>query len=359
MKKALILSGIYWNDSLQRHQQFATYLSKLGYEVYFIEHIISSKFSLKKALKKFSSKNNGEKIINSIPNKINVVNMRFLNPEGGLFSLINKYKITKLINSIGTEFDITINYLPINTTRWILEKINTKKIIYDCVRNFENWPGYRKDILEEEKILIKKSDAIFTDSYFLTEKFKRTKKKIFQFLPIANDRWNEGCSISKEIINIKNIGYFGSVGSHLDIEIFKTLVKKGYKLHIWGILEENINIDYIYHGYFNDLSKLSADIMKNVDAIILPYPKTMDGVIPAKILQCLKTFLPIFIGTFYDSKKLNDFLYVYESKNELLEKIRNFNNDEFLIRKNKIKKFIGDKNESNQFILFNDAIREI
>lgn len=359
MKKALILSGIYWNDSLQRHQQFATYLSKLGYEVYFIEHIISSKFSLKKVLKKLYITNNKKFTTNFVPEKINIIDMKFLNPEEGIFKVINIYKINKMLKFIGNEFDIVINYLPINTTRWILEKIHTKKLIYDCVRNFENWPGYRENILEEEKLLIKKSNIIFTDSYFLTEKFKNYKKEIFQFLPIANNAWNKGCSRVKEIKEIKNIGYFGSIGNHLDIEIFKFLIEKGYKLHIWGNLEENMNIDYIYHGNFNNLTKLSEDILKNIDAFILPYPKTIDGVIPAKILQCLRTFLPVFIGEFYDSKKLKEYLYIYRDKNELLKEITNFNNNEFLLKKNKIRKFIEDKNEINQFNIFSETIKKI
>lgn len=34
MKKAMILAGISWSDTYQRHQQFAGYLLKMGYKVF-------------------------------------------------------------------------------------------------------------------------------------------------------------------------------------------------------------------------------------------------------------------------------------------------------------------------------------
>lgn len=52
MKKALFLTGIYWDETFQRHQQFAEYLADNGYTVYFVEHIVSSKFKINTLLER-------------------------------------------------------------------------------------------------------------------------------------------------------------------------------------------------------------------------------------------------------------------------------------------------------------------
>ena len=99
MKKALVLAGINWNDTLQRHHQFAYYFVKCGYDVDFIEHIISTKFSLNKFLqviKKSGQKT--EKHANSINKNIRVITPGLINPGGALFDIYNRYKANKSWN---------------------------------------------------------------------------------------------------------------------------------------------------------------------------------------------------------------------------------------------------------------------
>lgn len=360
MKKALILSGIYWNDSFQRHQQFTLYLLKMGYEVYFIEHIISTKFSIKKFINILLNYKKDKKIINnSKPKNLHVLNMKFINPQNGFFKLINYIKVLKLLKIIEEKkFDLIINYLPINTTRFILEKVFTSKLVYDCVRDFENWDGcIKKNIKIEEKLLFEKSDIIFTDSYYLKEKLKKSNKKIIQFLPVANDYWIRGCQRVKKVTQIRKIGYFGTIGKHIDTEILKKLKKDNYELHFWGIKEKGMKFqDYVYHGYKDNLTELAEEIIENVDAIILPYNKLLKGVIPAKMLQALTTFLPVFMVEFYDSKKLKEYIYIYNNYIDLREQLKNFSEEDFFIKKNKIKDFLRDKNEEKQFKLFEESI---
>lgn len=361
-KKALILSGIYWNEPLQRHQQFATYLSRMGYEVIFVEKITSSKFSVFKFLnimkrmifkKAEYSQNNSD---NTITEGIKPVNYGFVNPENGVFKIFNQKKIEKLLKENGHEYDLVINYLPINTTRMILDKVNYKLLIYDCVRNFSEWGEYRSDIKKEETMLIKRVDKIFTDSYYLTDKMMKYNKPVIQFLPIANNRWREGC-IKKKHNKIENIAYFGSIDKYIDIVALKKLSDKGYKIHIWGVQAINLGFEYIAHGYISDLKILAEQVSTFCDAIILPYQGNMNGVIPAKMLQCMATGMPIFITYFYDSIKLKEFVYLYKDHNDLLYKVENFNMNEFVeVKLPLVEQFAAELNENKQQNLFEREI---
>lgn len=355
MKKAIILAGIYWNDPIQRHQQFAMYLSNAGYEVYFIEHIVSAGFSINRllrAVRRRAVKNaHSIKSGNVVPPNINIINIKTINPHSGAFFIVNKSKINNLILSLGDDFDIVINYLPINTTRYLVSKIRYTKLIYDCVRNFTEWGEYPHGIEREEQWLIEKSDLIFTDSYYLTKKMEqRAYHKVRQFLPIANTSWENGCKEVK-ITKIKNIGYFGSLDEHISLEILNAMSDKGYKIHIWGNVITSPQFNYIYHGYQNDLGLLSAQICETCDAIVLPYRGNMDGVIPAKMLQCLSLAamgIPIFVSEFYDSKQLEEYIYIFRGREELILKIENYNSSQFEEKRIKIVDYMRDKNETNQ-----------
>lgn len=169
-KRALILSGIPWNTTIQRHHNLAFLLDKIGYEVIFVEKIPSSKFTVKKLIQRIIKNHRiNENSPNIDKDSITVINQRFINPLGGLFWIINKYRIKQLIKKTGKEFDVVFNYLPVNTTLYILEEIIGNVIIYDCVRDFENWGGYLSNINKMETKIISISDIILVDSYYLAK----------------------------------------------------------------------------------------------------------------------------------------------------------------------------------------------
>lgn len=359
MKKALMLAGIWWDDPLQRHQQFAQYLAKIGYDVYFIEHIVSSKFTFKKLVRAIRLKNSKQKAENDKFPNISIVSKHFLSPGSFLLDNYNCAVINNIIDEIGDEFDLVINYLPISTTDYFLRKVKTKKLIYDCVRNFSTWEGCPNDVNERENRLIYHADEIFTDSFYLTDMMrKRGNKEPIQFLPIATKEWKSGCQI-KKIDKISNVGYFGSIGEHLNLKVFEEIAKEGFVIHLWGNSNQVLNFQYIDHGYQKDQERLSMEITSDCDAIVLPYKSNLDGVIPAKITQALVSKLPVFIGNFYDSRYLAEYLYIFDNPEDCINLIKTFNAQQFEGRTLKIQNFTRELDDDSQFKKFSRTITSL
>lgn len=351
VKKALILSGIYWNSSIQRHHIISKFLFELGYEVYFIEAIPSSVFSLKKLLMRLKKIKKEKKEKKVDLNGIFLKNYNFLNPVL-LFKLYNTYKINRLRKEVGEEIDLVINYLPISTTLEIMKRIKFKKVVYDCVRDFEIWGGYPKSIMKLEKEIVKKSHFILVDSFYLKKKLtsKYGNKKIIQILPTLDIKSYEILEKSSErkIKKIKKIVYFGSIADHLDIDLLNNLSKK-YEIHIIGEIytTKTISKDIVIHEFQTNLIDLSNLIYSIADALIIPYLNKLDGVIPAKLMQCLATQLPIFINEFYDSLILQDYLYVYKNQENLCFQIENFEKLGYSQKKRKMKELAEKNLEEN------------
>lgn len=355
-KKVLILSGISWNSTLQRHHVIASWFAEKNcYDVYFLEGIISSSFTIKKLINRFTKKSVQ---IKNPHNSITILKVPLINPNRGIFLFINKCIINRYFKNITAEYDIVVAYVPVNTTLLILDKLHYKMLIYDCVRAFENWGGYPKDIIKNENKLVNLSNLILVDSFYLKNKFKKKnpEKDIYQIVPHLTENEYKIYSKNDPPVKIKRILYFGRVFNHLDFDIFKTLTNNGYEIYIVGSIDCKLPFKYKYLGYYSDKEELASIIINNADAIIIPYASEMDGVIPAKLMQSLATQLPVFINKFYDTNYLKQYLYVYESKKELFNMLQSYNLKDHTYKLEQINIFLKNNIMSKQK---NDFYNEI
>ena len=343
MKKAIILSGVPWDTTLQRHHKIAGWLKKMGYEVIFLEAIPSSKITLKKIMQKLKTYHNHK---NKIKNERNVeVINAHLFPPSILFNGINCIKIKRILKKIGYNYEIVVNYLPIYTTYYIINHLDYDTLIYDCDRDFSNWGVYPKSVKNYENYMHLKAKYIFTDSFYLTHKHKG-----IQILPSLSEKQYQVFKLNKRPCRIKSVLYFGQIDSHINLHILNKISKK-YQLHLIGNSNLDLNFDYVNHGFFSNKEELAKEIIK-CDAIIIPYIGNMDGVIPAKLIEALASNLPVFVNEFFDSRQLEEYCYVYTSEKELFYMLDNYNFND----KTKPEKLIIDNIEDNQYLMFKSIL---
>jgi hypothetical protein len=359
-KKALILSGIKWDTTTQRHHAIAYKLKDMGYEVYFVEGIVSSSFNFAKVIEKLKLKlsfRRQPRVV--IPkNEIIIIKSSFINPHKGLFMIYNKFVINKLLNHIPNGFDIVVNYLPINTTELIIANISYRRLFYDCVRDFENWGGYPKGTKTIEDSLILKSEAVLVDSYYLFAKLRSNypDKTIVQILPMLKKGQNTILSKGKPPEKITEISYIGQIGAHIDVGILKILTERGYNVHHFGGSSLKLDCNINNHGFFSDPRSLASEIITHSDALIIPYSGNMDGVIPAKIFECLSSNLPVFISDFYDSRLLSEMVYVYSDTKDLLSKIQKYEKQVQLKKNHFTKEYLNKHSSDNEIHIFESLI---
>lgn len=359
-KKILIISGVYWSESYQRHQRIASYLARQGHEVLFLEAVPSSMLSFRKIKKRILvnksvvRKNTLKKTF--IPAGIHLIKLPFLNPEFLLYNklilFLNKKKISKI--------DVIYSFLPIPLVFDILSKqTKVPKIIYDCVRDFEGWKEYSKNVCLHERLLLKSSDLLLVDSFFLKDKHKAFNP--VQVLPtISLEIFREIRTVHKEIKCIKNIVYFGGFGDLLDLNLVRKLLISGFNLHVFGQITTSSDIcshpNFRYHGFISSEPELIKKIISLGDATIIPYKNNMDGVIPAKLIQSLLLPLPLFICEFYDSRHLSDYLYIYSDYEDLIQKMSMFSYEEFQDKRKNNISFVSNNIEEKSFKRINEFV---
>jgi len=330
-KRALVISGIAWDATYQRHQLNANILAELGYQVDFLQSCKTSRigfsrifyFLLLKFMKAFGY-NKSCAMHNFKNSNVKVISSSLLPPGGKLNYLCNRFIFRFLLShKLHKKYDLIFYYVPIDIVDF-LERNEETLVIYDCVRAFSQWGGYHECLYKNEKKLVSYADHILCDSFYLKDIHLPSianPNKVVQLIPPVEVKRNDFI-VEHERIN--KIGYFGSISDHIDLEVFFLLIEKGYEIYYWGGDESHLPVEVRRMGYEADQNVLLQQIVDTCDALIIPYKGKMNGVYPAKLSISLSSGLPVYCSSFYDSDKLLDIIYVYSSKNELLTMLSDF-----------------------------------
>jgi hypothetical protein len=359
-KKALVISGIAWNATYQRHHLNSTILSELGYEVDFLQSCKSSKFSFGKIfdlVKKKISRKNIDTVNNFIPKSINVISCKLLPPSGAVSLLINFIIFHLFLKpKLQKKYDTIIIYTPTDHVNF-LATFKAKKVIYDCVRAFSEWGGYHASLYKNERSLLDSATVVLCDSFYLKDVHLPSIShniEVFQLIPPIEVNKQPNQSISPKI---KTIGYFGSISDHIDIIVFNKLIANGYDVLFWGIDDLAILPNQVRKfGYIPDQNTLLSSLIKECDALIIPYNKPLNGVYPAKLSLSFCSGLPVFCSEFYDSLALSSLLYTYKSHDDLLKKLTIFNIKSHTKRNKKVDEFTLSLSIDNYKYKFKEII---
>ncbi|ERM59221.1 hypothetical protein M565_ctg4P516 [Vibrio cyclitrophicus FF75] len=236
-KRVLILSGVNWNATFQRHHKVAAFFSDDGYDVDFVSGIKStSLFTLRRwysyLKSKFSTKRRPHS--NPYPSSDFVEYSCFNVPHA---TCLNNLSAKILCGKMRYDsYNYIIVYIPCSFTNYLLSLVSTDHLVYDCVRNFSDWPDISNNVILNEKDLLLRASTILVDSYYLRDRLIKEHKNVVQILPSVSD-----ISLSKYECNpmkkkITKLAFFGTISSHFDLNILKVLESKSIELLFWGLM---------------------------------------------------------------------------------------------------------------------------
>lgn len=325
----VILSSIKWNFLWQRHQILAQYLSDFT-EVTYVETTGLRNPSIAKTMERL---NRG--LFNKVQNNLEVGHLNILPPivtppTNKIYRILNKKyfvpKLAKKIKSYSNKPILLIAYTPTKTSLDLIKNLKPVKIVYDCVLNFENFPGIPKDIDKTENDLINISDVLIVDSIHLLQKHTNKKADIIQIPAAVHfERFNQ--IYEEKIINskVKKVAYFGGIDNYrIDWEIVKSLLSFNITVEFIGPAPEGIPIK---HNKFIHKQMVAHQDLPNIllesDALILPYKVTefTKGTFPAKLFECFATGKPIVATALPDLVVFNNVIDIGENVDSFTEKV--------------------------------------
>lgn len=308
-KKMLYIMGVDWDWIYQRPQVIAEYLSQ-DYEITVAFPVkIWDRHSIK------NPRNERTEI-----HKLKLWVFPFQRKSKLIGMIADKYKRFQLRNYQQYEY-IYIDY-PVDI-EYITEDYRGC-LIYDCIDNHEQMCSneyMRRKVVEDEEILMQRSDIVIVSSQKLLQKRANIYSKKLHLV-------RNGTSYTK-IYDVKDgvvkkhyiIGYIGTIAEWFDQELLLQSAQKHIELeyHLIGpctISNQVRNSRIIYDGIVEH-TKLQLHV-KDYDCMIMPFVvnEIVKAVDPVKLYEYI-AFGKCIISVYYEELEyFRDYIYFYKTEEE-------------------------------------------
>ncbi len=281
-----------------------------------------------------------------IKNETNHNVKRFFKLPFGRFSIINK--INKILYIIQLRLYIKRNEIIWITSpdifNFISEKdLINKKVIYDCMDNYIEFPAVainqskKENIILNEGNICKRSDVIFFSSEYLQkvlcERYGIKNKSYVvnnALVSIQNKKETNvelPNSIIDKYINNSNykIIYIGTISRWFDFDLIKDVLDRYDKCEIFLFGPTEVELPAIerltYMGTIEH--NLIFKIMDEADILIMPFiiNELIKSVNPVKLYEYIYTGKPIIAPLYGESLKFEPYVYLYSTNNECVDLI--------------------------------------
>lgn len=320
----VILSGIRWNFLWQRHQILATLFARVGYPTVYVEttglrNPSPDPGTTRKVLDRFLRAGGKGRETPGMSPDLTVYSPLVAPPTWKVFRRLNRAVfvpriVRDLRRLLGGVSPAVIAYPPTSTTLDLLSKLEPRRVLYDCVLNYEHFPGVPRDIAETEKTLLRRADAVTVDSGFLLEKHRGLRPDAVQVGPGVDHELFGQARAGPLRGPARTVCFFGMIDeSRFDFDLVGELAKKGYRVRLLGNLARPVfarlpGVEYRGEVPHRELPRHLED----ADALIIPYKITAfsKGTFPAKIFECLATGKPTIATPLPDLVPFGDLLYL-------------------------------------------------
>ncbi|WP_238915966.1 glycosyltransferase [Clostridium sp. YIM B02555] len=331
MKSILYISLADWYWIKQRPQHLCEAMSKLNYEVdYFCKQAWSR-------VGRCQQQSYGAANVNVLRQT------RFpFESKSRMIEKINNIIIKRRIKSIlKKKYSFVIVTYP-NQIKCLTENIiKENRIIYDCMDNYKELfknNKYSEDLgVMEEKVLSIAEKVVVSSEQIkknLIYEYKAEAKKI-KVINNGVDINNFNLFVNRTNIvfnnNKQKVGYIGTVGNWVDIELIKFAGSNRPEVNFYiigpilkecPIYEETRKFKNIHLTGTKDYREIPA-ILKELDVAIIPFKlnKLIECVNPVKVYEYLAMNKPVVAVKYKETEHFKDLIYLYSSKEEFLEKL--------------------------------------
>ena len=333
----VILSGIRWDFLWQRHQILAILFARAGYPTIYVETTGLRNPSLipgnicKVLDRLLRAGCKSRSTPDSTPSNLIVYSPLVVPPTWKVFRRLNTTVFVPRVardlrRLLGGVSPAVIAYPPTRTTLDLLSKLEPRRVLYDCVLNYEFFPGVPSDIAETEKILFRRADAVTVDSGFLLEKHRGLRPDLVQIGSGVDHELFEQARMGPLRRPARTVCFFGMMDeSRFDFDLVGKLAEEGYQVRLLGTLARPAfarlpGVEYRGEVPHWDLPRHLSD----ADALIIPYKINAfsKGTFPAKIYECLATGKPTIVTPLPDLVPFGDLLYLAKDARGFVDTLR-------------------------------------
>lgn len=298
----VVLSSIDWGFLWQRHQTFAARFAEAGMPTVFVESTGKRLPRIREAgrvvdrLKRWGNR----------PRETGTRNLRVLSPvtlpaTNPAFNGINRWsflpplahRCRQLLD--GVDRVVMHVYLPTRASLELIRLIDPDVLVYDAVTRFDAMGRQApRDVQATEAELLRAADVVIADSRAILERVRSVRPDAVHLPPgVDPERFSLARSAT---VDPDLLGFFGTIGEWVDVEILESLIADGFRLRLIG--ENRVGLA-ARPGQLELRGVVPHDqlpaAIRDCSALMIPYAVNdfTVGVFPAKAFECLATGKPL------------------------------------------------------------------
>lgn len=351
------LSTIDWDDVWQRHQIFASAFAAQGSQILFVENLGGRAPGVKDVTRVW------RRVVNLFKQSIGglrkVNGVTIISPvllPWAWAKTINQFiflpMLARQIHKLGFSNSIVWTYSPTSNAMRLVELLKPGYIVYDCVANIKGYSYATPELIASENELIRRADLVITDAQTLYEEKVNLNPRTFRVPPGVEFKKFDPIkdrSAPPELSDLPHprLGFFGTLGWWVDYQMLRDFAVSNpdWTLVLIGPLkvdEQQIaslwNLPNVVWSGAKSHDALPA-YLQALDVLCIPYvvDEFTQGVIPAKLFECLATGKPIVATPISEILAFSDSIVVTERSRFASGVITALSNDTLELREQRLK----------------------
>ncbi len=249
----------------------------------------------------------------------------------------NKRALLESLEELRRMFHIdeAIAYTMISS--WAAVALETRqrwgwRVVYDCMDEWESFPGIKKPVLEAEQKLVAESDLVVVTGKRLFEKWEHRSVRIVLARNAVDydfyaDRYAPNSLLAG--VNQPIVGYYGAIADWFDVELLAHVARSRPE-YSFVLLGGVFDVDISYLKTLSNVHFLGQQPYESMplylyhfDACIIPFKlnKITEATDPVKVYEYLSAGKPVVSVALPELLPYHELIYVAEHKDDFVTKL--------------------------------------
>lgn len=319
-------SIIDWEFRYQRPQQIMSQFAAHGHRVFYIS---TTRFNPAESVPRINVREIKENVF-----EVQLASLRQPDVYGEVIGGENEEPLLESLAELRRTFQIdeAIAYVMIASWGELALESRSRwgwRLVYDCMDEWESFPGIKPAILETERTLVEKSDLLLVSAARLFEKWSSRKGPKLLARNAADYEFYASTLAPNDLLSGLRrpiVGYFGAIAEWFDLDLLAHLARErpDYNFVLLGgvfnvdvtELEQMDNVRLLGQQPY----ELMPKYLYHFDACIIPFKvnSITEATDPVKLYEYLSGGRPVVAVDLPELRPYRDSIYLARDKQEFL-----------------------------------------